>query len=108
LNIVDTVWIRALADGERVFEAIFQPGQTKSIEAKDSVRLFVGNAGGVQVALNGKQLPPIGPLGRVQRVLLTPSGMELLPPPAVSGEETVGSNSSREPSTLATMKRTQP
>jgi cytoskeletal protein RodZ len=77
ISITAKVWVQAVADGERVFEDILEPGATRSIEASDSVRLVVGNAAGVTVALNGKVLPPIGPSGHVRRVVLTSSGMEI-------------------------------
>ena len=72
------VWIRALADGRRVFERTFEPGQTREIEADTAVRLRVGNAGGLDVVLNGRALDPIGPLGHVREVLITEGGMEVI------------------------------
>ena len=77
ISITAKVWIQAVADGERVFENIFEAGETRSIAADDSVRLVVGNAGGLTVAVNGKTMPPIGPSGHVRRVVLTPGGMEV-------------------------------
>lgn len=72
------VWIRALADGRRVFERTFEPGQTRQIEADTAVRLRVGNAGGLDVVLNGRTLDPIGPLGHVREVIITEGGMEII------------------------------
>lgn len=72
------VWIRALADGRRVFERTFEPGQTREIEADTAVRLRVGNAGGLEVVLNGRTLDPIGPLGHVREVVITEGGMEIM------------------------------
>ena len=46
------------------------------------MRLLVGNAGGVAIALNGRVQPPIGERGQVRRVVLTPSGMEIVTPPS--------------------------
>jgi cytoskeleton protein RodZ len=77
ISITAKVWIQAVADGERVFENIFEAGQTRSIAADDSVQLVVGNAGGLTVAVNGKTMPPIGPSGHVRRVVFTPGGMEI-------------------------------
>ena len=72
------VWIRALADGRRVFERTFEPGQTREIAADTAVRLRVGNAGGLDVVLNGRTMDPIGPLGHVREVIITESGMEVI------------------------------
>lgn len=78
VEIIDTVWIRALADGRRVFEGTYRAGQSKPISAHKSVTLNVGNAGGVRLALNGNALPALGPRGHVRRVRVTTEGMEIL------------------------------
>lgn len=80
LSISETVWIRALVDGERVFQRTFHPGESRQVEADEHVSLLVGNAGGVSLSLNGKAIPPIGSSGQVRRVLLTVGGMEILAP----------------------------
>ena len=81
IEIVDTVWIRAVADGRRVFERTLRVGEKRNIAASESVQLLVGNAGGVAIVLNGRVQPPIGERGQVRRVVLTPSGMEIVAPP---------------------------
>jgi hypothetical protein len=105
LQIVDTVWIRAVADGERVLEGIYRAGgQLEPIEAKNEVTLKVGNAGGVSLALNGKDLGLIGPRGHVRSLMVTPDGMEILEanPPAGAPRESV-----RIPSTTASIRWAQ-
>jgi cytoskeleton protein RodZ len=88
LKIVDTVWIRALADGERVLEGTFRAGEEKPIRARGEVTMKVGNAGGVLMSLNGRDLPPIGPRGHVRSLTVTPAGMEVVePPPAPRAED---------------------
>jgi hypothetical protein len=67
-----------VADGERVLEANLEPGFVQTIQAQESVQLFVGNAGGVKVALNGETMQPLGPPGRVRRVDVSPAGMEVV------------------------------
>jgi hypothetical protein len=42
------------------------------------VRLRVGNAGGLDVVLNGRTMDPIGPLGHVREVIITEGGMEVI------------------------------
>ena len=81
LEIVETVWVRAMADGERVLEAILRPGDRRPIFAEQEVALRVGNAGGILLALNGEPLPPIGPRGQVRRVTVTPEGMQIVNQP---------------------------
>ena len=98
LSMTATVWIRAVADGERVFQRTFRSGDSESIEADQDVRLLVGNAGGVSVSLNGKAMAPVGLSGQVRRVLLTKHGMEVLQPPS---KQDVDSESPRAPQVQA-------
>lgn len=77
LHIVETVWIRASADGERVLDGTFREG-VKPILAQEEVTLRVGNAGGVRLTLNGEAAPPIGPRGHVRSVRITPEGVEVI------------------------------
>lgn len=78
LKLTDRAWVRVVVDGERVLEDNLEAGFEQTIRADDSVQLFVGNAGGVKVALNGETMPPIGPAGHVRRVDVSPSGMEVV------------------------------
>ena len=103
LEIVDTVWIRAVADGQRVLEGVYRAGgELEPIEADKAVELKVGNAGGVSLALNGKDLGLIGPAGRVRSVMVTPQGVEVLDPnPA---RRRPSQESVRVPSTTASLR----
>jgi hypothetical protein len=54
--------------------------QTKTLKSSEVAKLK--NAGGVEVRLNGKPLPPIGTRGQVREVVLTPDSYQVLPPKA--------------------------
>lgn len=82
IEVVETAWVRAVSDGRRVFEKNLRPGDKHSIKAKESVRLLIGNAAGVSIALNGKPQPPVCRRGQVCRVVLTTEGMEIVAPPS--------------------------
>ena len=82
LRVIDTVWVRATKDGRRAWEYTLRAGQKKLITARESIALIVGNAGGVELTLNGEALPPIGERGQVRRVVFTPSGMSISRPPS--------------------------
>lgn len=81
LEVVETVWVRAVVDGKRLFEETLSRGVIKPIHAQQQVELKVGNAGGVLLSLNGEDLPAIGPRGYVRSLTVTPQGIE-----AVEGE----------------------
>lgn len=78
LEVVETVWVRAVVDGQRLFEETLSRGMVKPIHAQQQVELKVGNAGGLLLSLNGQNLPAIGPRGFVRSVTVTPEGMETL------------------------------
>ncbi|HHW41124.1 MAG TPA: helix-turn-helix domain-containing protein [Syntrophomonadaceae bacterium] len=58
-------WVRVTADGIEKFAGMLYPGMIQKYQAKNSITLRLGNAGGVQVIYNGKKLPPLGQHGDV-------------------------------------------
>jgi hypothetical protein len=76
LEVVETVWVRAVVDGQRLFEETLSRGMVKPIHAQQQVELKVGNAGGLLLSLNGQDLPAIGPRGYVRSLTVTPRGIE--------------------------------
>jgi cytoskeletal protein RodZ len=65
LQTTQRAWIRVIADGEMVEEAMFPAGETRSWEAADSITIRTGNGGGVVLMLNGEDLGPMGGVGEV-------------------------------------------
>ncbi len=59
-------WLQAVVDGAKVFEAVLPVGQEEILEGKQSVYIKVGNAGGVDITYNGKQIEPLGRIGEVK------------------------------------------
>jgi hypothetical protein len=55
-----TTWLSAQVDKEKKKSDIYQPGDRMVWQAEKKISLFVGNAGGVVLTLNGKQVPPFG------------------------------------------------
>jgi hypothetical protein len=64
VHVTETSWLRVAVDGSVVFEGTLPAGTTKSYNGKSAV-VRVGNAGGVQVAINGKPMPSLGAFGDV-------------------------------------------
>ena len=79
LSADEKTWISISSDGKNVFAQSLEPHETKIVEASSKVRLLVGNAGGVEISLNGKPIGPIGPRGQVRIVELTPAGFQIVP-----------------------------
>ena len=66
-------WVSATdGAGKQLFEGLIDQGQTKTFQAKDKVKLTLGNAGAVSLTVNGKDVGAPGGLGQVSRVEFTP------------------------------------
>ena len=66
VRITDRTWIEVWADGNSVLQATMQAGTSRTFTANQSMKLRVGNAGGVQVTVNGE---PKGTLGERNKVM---------------------------------------
>ncbi|HVV47247.1 MAG TPA: RodZ domain-containing protein [Bryobacteraceae bacterium] len=82
----DVVWVQVSADGRTAFVGTLQPNDTRTIAADDQVKVLMGNAGGLDISLNGKPLDPLGTKGQTRTVRLTAAGPQFAPrnPPVSS------------------------
>lgn len=74
---VEPTWLRVQVDDGQVAEELLQTGAVREWSAARRFILTVGNAGGIEIDLNGKRIPPLGNSGVViQRLVLPqePSG----------------------------------
>jgi hypothetical protein len=71
-------WISTCADGKSMAGRLLPAGGELEIEFSRQAQVVVGNAGGVQMALEGKPLGPLGPEGKTRVVEMTPSGFRVL------------------------------
>ena len=76
----EPVWVLAQIDGKYAFSGTLEMNETRAIDARTTVLLRIGNAGGVTISLNGKALNPVGPKGQVRTVQLTSGGFQIVPP----------------------------
>jgi cytoskeletal protein RodZ len=79
LSADEKTWISISSDGKTVFANALEAHETKVVEASAKVRLTIGNAGGVEISLNGKPIGPVGPRGQIRVVELTPAGFQIVP-----------------------------
>jgi cytoskeletal protein RodZ len=74
IKAVEPTWIRVQPDEGRATEELLPAGASREWSAERRFLVTIGNAGGVEVAVNGKVLPPLGPKGTViQRLELPPA-----------------------------------
>ncbi len=69
-NVKSRTWIAICIDDTSVKEYLFQPGQTPRWTAEKGFNILVGNAGGIEFSLNGKEIGNLGPQGQVVRIKL--------------------------------------
>lgn len=74
-------WVQISADGKNVMTGVLHPQEVKTIAAVDVLRIRTGNAGDLQVSVNGKPAGPLGPKGQVRTLEVTRGGLQILPPP---------------------------
>jgi cytoskeleton protein RodZ len=84
LTATETVWVSVKADGNRVYIGTLAPRETRQFEASHKLFVMLGNAGGIEMTLNGKPVGPFGSPGEIQWVQLTSQGAHVVPrtPPA--------------------------
>lgn len=58
-------WIRVVADGQMLFEGIVTAGETRKWHGRGPMTVRLGNAGGVELTVNGKFLGVLGQPGEV-------------------------------------------
>jgi cytoskeletal protein RodZ len=79
LTAKEAAWVSVSADGRTAFVGLLHPHDTRSVAADALIRIFTGNAGGLDISLNGKALDPLGPSGQVRTVSLTAEGPQFAP-----------------------------
>lgn len=69
---VEPTWLRVQVDDGQVAEELLQTGAVREWSATKRFTLTVGNAGGVEIDLDGKRLPSLGAKGAVIQRLVLP------------------------------------
>jgi hypothetical protein len=64
VRVTQASWLLVTIDGTKALEGIFPPGTTKEFHGKRAI-IRAGNAGGVNLTVNGRVLGSMGPSGAV-------------------------------------------
>ena len=73
IRAVEPTWIRVQVDEGQVVEELLQAGAVREWTAARRFVLSVGNAGGLEVDLNGRRIPALGARGAVIQKLVLPA-----------------------------------
>ena len=77
LKAIEETWVSLQVDDQPEKEMTFKPRDGISVQAANRIRMKLGNAGGVDLILNGKPLGKFGKSGEVVTLVLTPQGVEV-------------------------------
>ena len=77
LKAVEVTWVSMQADDQAAKEMTFKPGEGISVQASNRIRMILGNAGGIDLILNGKPLEKFGKSGEVFILIFTSQGVEV-------------------------------
>ena len=80
LSATEKTWISITSEGKQIFSGILLPSQTKTLSGLEVAKVKVGNAGGLEIRWNGKEIGPIGPRGQVRVLKFTKENFEILQP----------------------------
>lgn len=75
----EPVWVSIKSDGEHTYSGTLEGQQTREFDAAQKMTVLVGNAGGLDISVNGKSVGPIGSRGEIRLLVLTPSGAQVVP-----------------------------
>jgi hypothetical protein len=75
----EPVWVSIKSDGTHTYSGTLEGQKTREFDASRKMTVLVGNAGSLDILLNGKRIGPIGGKGEIQLLVLTPSGAHVVP-----------------------------
>jgi cytoskeleton protein RodZ len=79
LTATEPVWVSINSDGAHTYSGTLEDRQTREFDASRKMSMLVGNAGSLEISLNGKPVGPIGPKGEIRLLVLTPGGAHVVP-----------------------------
>jgi hypothetical protein len=67
-------WVSSRADDKSAPGRLLPPNSQATFRAQRTLRLVIGNAGGVEISFNGRTLPSIGEENQSKTLTFTPEG----------------------------------
>ena len=79
IDVHNDTWVSVQSDGEAVVEGvILGAGTTRRYSANEALELTIGNAAGLTLSINGREVPTLGRDGQVRILTITPNNIERL------------------------------
>jgi len=91
IRAVETAWVRIVHHDSLAEEGLFAAGESRTFTSRSPFYLKIGNAGGILLVLDGKELGAAGDKGRVANLKVSSEGITSVTfaefPPAMSGSQ---------------------
>jgi cytoskeleton protein RodZ len=85
IEVIERTWLQVSVDGQELPGELLEAGQKREWQAEQQIYFICGNAGGVEVTVNGEVLGTLGEPAQVVEKTWTPGG-EVIPTPAIGGQ----------------------
>jgi len=71
-------WLQVRVDGKTVFQSVLNRGRLEGWQAANKIELTLGDAGKVDLEINGSRIPALGRKGQpVKNILITREGLKV-------------------------------
>lgn len=80
VSALESTWLSIDSDGRHLYSGLLAAADTRVVEGHNTARVRTGNAGGIDVVFNGREIGRLGSRGEVMTVLFTPDDYEILQP----------------------------
>lgn len=80
LAATEQTWVSVSANGKTLFRGVLRAAETRQFDGLEQAKLVTGNAAGLGIEWNGRDLGPIGPRGQVRLVLLNGQDARIVTP----------------------------
>ena len=77
IQVHDTTWVAIAADGREVVSGeVLSTGTTRRYTARETIELTIGNAAGLSLRINDREVPSLGRAGQVRVLTITPDNID--------------------------------
>ncbi|MDD2702751.1 MAG: DUF4115 domain-containing protein [Candidatus Omnitrophica bacterium] len=78
LRAKEDCWVKLSLDGRVIFQSILKKGRSENWQAKKEIVLSLGNAGGVELEVNGSLIPSVGRKGQaIKSIVINEDGLKV-------------------------------
>lgn len=80
LAATEETWVSLTSGGKTIFSGLLDPAESRNFSISESAKLLTGNAGGLDVKVNGRPIGAIGPRGQIRIILFSGTEYRVVEP----------------------------